>query len=413
MKGPKNRLLHRSEKLQGASRCQVTDEEARASRFYWESLNVEQKLAVMRFDNSQLVERVVQAQKELCRSDLQCYMLGIRGQDAVREKVRMNDFAITAEEGAQNMEFIAKAEFVERKDLFAYMESELKTPFLKGRPVIPRQRWHTLFDKVPSSWGEFLRQVFSLAELSILEAYQNSIQTSKNDTQEPMQTTSQTSGSASKLTDEQLVFMLEEAPTSSTLSKCAKKKARKKRQALLNGKDAETESITESVTEASSITMSDSLLDSLATTRCPLQSTTASAIADDDRVSVSTLDTTTASSRAADYAELQVDWSTAEPTNPAIPLTTVQEFVELQVDWNDNDPQPEETRWSAGMVDAFTGVRAEWHWVTTPSLMLTCGNLRAHVKNTFLSSISDSSELPEELRRAKSAPAPRIRKRSL
>ena len=166
----------------------------------------------------------------------------------------------------------------------------------------------------------------------------------------------------------------------------------------------------ESLAAASSITMADSMADSSASTRCPLHSGTASGAVDDDRVSVSTMDTAPSTSRAVEDTELQVDWSNG-PSNPAAPLETVQEYVDLVVDWNDNKAQPEETRWSAGMVDALTGVRAEWHWVTSPCRMLTCGNLRAHIKNTFVDGIYDPNELPEELRRAKSAPATR-RKRS-
>merc|ERR1712241_1097507 len=146
--------------------------------------------------------------------------------------------------------------------------------------------------------------------------------------------------------------------------------------------------------------------------RYPLQSSTASTGIDDDRVSVSTVDTALLASGtgAAEDEELHVDWSEANPMGPAPPLQTVQESVELEVDWNDNQAQPEETRWSASMVDAFTGVRAEWHWTTTPRPMLTCGNLRAHVNNPFLEGIYDSTEVPEELVRTKSAPAPRRRR---
>lgn len=173
-----------------------------------------------------------------------------------------------------------------------------------------------------------------------------------------------------------------------------------------DGEDESTlgESVIESVTEASSGTMLDSSLGSSGATRCPLQSATASAGIDDDRVSVSTMDTALLPSGtgAAEDEELHVDWSAANPTGPAAPLQTLQESVELEVDWN----EPEETRWSASMVDAFTGVSAQWHWTSTPRPMLTCGNLRAHIKNTFLEGIYNVDEFPEELARAKSVPAP-------
>lgn len=408
------RLL-RPERLKAIPGPQASDEDIQASKLFWDTLDVERKHAVMRFSDARLVEKVVEVQRALCSSDLQCYMLGIRGQDAVREKIGMNNFAIMSDDGGQKMEFIAKAPFIERRDLFEYMEAALGTPLLKGRAVIAREDWHTLFDKVPSSWPEFLRQVLALAEQAILHVYQTSAEGSKNTPKKPLDTTTANYCSASELTDEQIALMLEETSAERIVSKCAKRKARKKRQAVLKRSDGEDdstldESVIESVTGASSSTLLNSTLDSSGGTRCPLQSTAASAGVDDDRVSVSTMDTALlpAGIRAAEDEELQVDWSSANPSGPAAPLQTVQESVELEVDWN----EPEETRWSASMVDAFTGVSAEWHWIVTPRPMLTCGNLRAHIKNTFLDGLYDSNEVPEELARAKSAPPPRRRRRS-
>merc|ERR1719330_1982642 len=86
------------------------------------------------------------------------------------------------------------------------------------------------------------------------------------------------------------------------------------------------ESVIESATGASSSTMLNSILGSSGCTRYPLQSTTASAGIDDDRVSVSTMDTALlpAGTRAAEDEEsdevLHVDWSAANPIGPAAPL---------------------------------------------------------------------------------------------
>merc|ERR1712048_886295 len=115
---------------------------------------------------------------------------------------------------------------------------------------------------------------------------------------------------------------------------------------------------------------------------------------DDDVASVSTTDIAVMVPKAVDDTVLHVDWSAAQPPNSAMPLETVQESAELEVDWNDHAEETGETRWSAEMVDAITGVRAEWHWVSTPCHMLTCGNLRAHIKNTFVDRIYDCNELP-------------------
>merc|ERR1712217_42703 len=332
--------------------------------------------------------------------------------DKVREKTEMNNFAImSADDEGQKREFIAKTEFTERSDLFEYMESELGTSFLKCRPVLAQEKWRMLFDKAPSSWPEFLCQVLALAEQAILGVYQSSTDASKSRLKEPLETMTASVGRPTELTDEQIASMLEGTPAERVVDKCAKRKARKKRQALLKTGDDEDgdestlgESVIESTTEETSSTMLDSILCSSGGTRCPLPSTTASAGIDDDRVSVSTMDTALLSpgTGAAEDEELHVDWSAANPVGPAAPLRTVQESVELEVDWN----EPEETRWSASMVDAFTGVSAEWHWTTTPRPMLTCGNLRAHIKNTFLEGIYKADEFPAELARSKSVPAP-------
>lgn len=436
MKSRRGRLF-RPEGLKVIPGPQASDEDIQASKLFWKSLGVDKKQAVMRFGDSRLVDNVVEVQKALQRSDMHCYMLGIRGQDAVREKTGMNNFAMMSDDKSRKMMFIAKAEFAERSDLFEYMAAGLGTPFLKGRPVLAPEKWHMLFDKAPSSWPEFLRQVLALAEQAILSAYHSSADASKNKPRELLETTTAIAGRAPEVTDEQIIAMLQETPT---VSKCAKRKARvKKRQAMLKRNDDEDEStfgesvaesatavlkrnddedestigesVAESAAEASS-TMLDSIMGSSGGARYPLQSTTASAGIDDDRVSVSTMDTALLFSgiRPAEDDELHVDWSSANPVGPAAPLQTVQESVELEVDWNDNQTQPEETRWSASMVDVFTGVQANWHWIATPRPMLTCGNLRAHIKNTFFDGVYDADELPEELARAKSAPAPRRRR---
>jgi len=370
----------------------------------------------MRFSDTRLVERVLEAQRALCSSDLQCYALGLRGQDAVREKVGMSRFAIEGDEGGKNPVFFAKAELLEQGDLFGYMESELGTPFLKGRMAVPRQRWHSLFEKAPNSWEDFLHRVLMLLELSILDAYQTSVQASKSESKKPQQTTAEASEIDAQWKDEQAVG-------ATTLGKCAKRKVRKNRHATkLKGRGAGEEdrslcgeSRAESVADESAPSvLDDCVSESVASASTQFQSLAASGSAlDDDAASVSTADAAAAPPKAEDDTEdLQVDWSATQPIGPvAQPLETVRESVALEVDWNEAAAQPEETRWSVEMVDAATGVRAEWHWVSTPQQMLTCGNLRAHIKNGFVDDIYDHGALPKQTGRAKSAPAPR-RKRS-
>lgn len=144
-------------------------------------------------------------------------------------------------------------------------------------------------------------------------------------------------------------------------------------------------SVAESMTESSSIIVPGSLLgDSLANASTQIQSGRAGDSVNDDVASVSTMDTSIVVSRSSENdTELQVDWSTPAQHDPITHMETVEECVELEVDWSENAEEPEETRWSVGMTDALTGVRAEWHWVSTPHPVLTFGNVRAHVKNTF------------------------------
>jgi len=386
-------------------------EEARACRCFWDELDAPSRCSALRFTDARLVSRIIQAQQELLRADLRCYAFGIRGQDAVSERSEMGQFAIestgVASDGSEV--FFAKSEFAERADVFEYLEQQLRTPFLKGRQQLRRCDWHVLFETLPKTWPEFLRRVLALVELAILDAKCVAAQAA------PTITTLDHPSSRSDVEEELLRLEAEEQIQKTT--KSAKRKARKRRQAVREAEEQEETGVRgsaswedESAAGASSSALAESHSVTSISTQFPLP--TGIVGGDDDAVSVSTMDTAVVRPISSEIDEvLQVDWSITAPHDTAERLETVEESsinVELEVDWSTaSAAQTEEARWSAGLTDSLTGVSARWHWVSVPTPMLTCGNVRAHVKNTFwqVYDQDDPDRIPDELRRAKSAPA--------
>lgn len=370
------------------------------------------RISALRFTDARLVGKVIEAQQELLCADMRCYAFGLRGQDAVSERTEMGQFAIERSARASDGSdvFFAKDEFAERADLFDYLEQHLRSPFLKGRQQLHRCDWHMLFETLPKSWPQFLRQVLSLVEQAIVDAMCVAAQGA------PSIAVNDHPASPSNVEEELLRLEAEEQIQKA--SKSAKRKARKRRQAVREAEEQEEAGVQRSTSweagseaGASCGARAESLLSqslASASTRLPLRARVVGG--DDDTVSVSTMDAPLGSPVPSEIDEvLRVDWSTTAPPTTAERLETVEE-VELEVDWSTaSAAQTEEARWSAGLTDSLTGVSAEWHWVSVPEPMLTCGNVRAHVKNTFWQVYEqhDPDRLPEDLRRAKSAPAPR------
>lgn len=393
-------------------------EEARACRSFWKELDASARSSALRFTDARLVGKIIEAQQELLCADLRCYAFGIRGQDAVSERSEMGQFAIERTEGASDGSdvFFAKAEFAERADIFEYLRQQLRTPFLEGRHRLHRCDWHVLFETLPKSWPDFLRRVLGLVELAILDAMCVAAQAAPS-------TTAHDRPSSPSNVEEDLLRLEAEEQTQKA-SKSAKRKARKRRQTVREAEEQEDAGVehsasweAESTTGASCSAMTESLVSqSFASTSTRLPIPTGVAGGDDDTVSVSTICTAVGRPISSEIDEvLQVDWSITAPPDTAERLETVEESsinVELEVDWSTaSAAQTEEARWSAGLTDSLTGVSAEWHWSSGSTTMLTCGNVRAHVKNTFwqVYDSDDPDRLPDELRRAKSAPAPALR----
>lgn len=129
----------------GACRAVVSaDVDAEALKRRWESLRLDEKLAILNFEDPSLVRRLCNVWQTLCCSDFTCYMLGIDGQDRRREKDGMDMFATWFQlEGVigkggvlGEAVFSAKHGFVAKVDFFEFLERWLESAFLDGRPAL-------------------------------------------------------------------------------------------------------------------------------------------------------------------------------------------------------------------------------------------------------------------------------------
>lgn len=169
--------LHRSRGRRPVGRV-LENVDCAGVRFMWESLEVDEQLSLLRFEDPKLVKRLYFLRTELLRSDLACYQRGIftrdlRGQASMALMLDAFEFDLkpSAHDEDERSAFITKAIFVERDNFFDLIEEELGGFLADGRPNLRRSQWVNLFDATPSSWMEFLRQVLRLIELALLDAY--------------------------------------------------------------------------------------------------------------------------------------------------------------------------------------------------------------------------------------------------
>lgn len=170
--------LHRTRGLRLGARA-LGNVDRVAVRHWWDSLEVDEQLRVLRFEDPKLARRLYFIRAELLRSDLACYQHGIfarnlRGQASMALVLDAFEFDIDVSgEGAQEpVAFITKLIFVNRENFFDLLEEELDGFLADGRPALRRSQWLNLFDVSPSSWLEFLRQLLRMIELAVLEAFQ-------------------------------------------------------------------------------------------------------------------------------------------------------------------------------------------------------------------------------------------------
>jgi hypothetical protein len=331
-----------------ATKIVLPDVDIDAVKGYWFDLTKDEKLFVLHFDDPLIVERVYQAQRDLSAADLRCYSLGLRGQDAVRDNLGMDQFAMECDPGSLSpVAFYAKQQLVDRENFFDYIESFLGGSFLKTRPEIDRMEWANLLTPSASSWKVFMTQIMVLVELAILHAYRNATNISID------------------ANDDDFGVHAPAELSSQAISLSAKRRARKKRLLLsleAGGETAEIPDEESTVVETASTLSIDPPAPPVVNTDC-----------------------------------LNFDWSTEGPPIDA----TVESSVELQVDWSTNGSQPNETRWLAWLPNGLTGNEAAWHWVADGPPAL------AFIKNTFLETTAFIPEPEDRPTRTRSVPAPK------
>jgi hypothetical protein len=104
-------------------------------------------------------------------------MAGLSSLNDELRQVGIDEFAMECVTDCwKNMQpeaFFAKQVFASRAELFDVLERRLGSPLLDGRETLPEAKWLVLFEKAPSSWLDFVRQVFKLVELAIWQCQQD------------------------------------------------------------------------------------------------------------------------------------------------------------------------------------------------------------------------------------------------
>jgi len=163
------------------------DVDIEALRQYWFSLDEEDRLFVLRFEDAGIVQRMHSHMNNLCRSELWCRRNvsgGITrdgsGSDGTPERLRGFVFECPAETDCVGRlqgptAFVAVPSFVRSDRLFQDIEETLGSPLLSGRPVLQRSDWATAVDDKPSSWTDLQKHALRLVELAIFHAHRDAI----------------------------------------------------------------------------------------------------------------------------------------------------------------------------------------------------------------------------------------------
>jgi hypothetical protein len=104
-------------------------------------------------------------------------MAGLGALNDERRRVGIDEFAMECcTDGGKDLHpeaFFAKEVFASRSELFELLEQRLGSPFLDGRETLQRSKWITFFENAPNSWSDFIKQVFKLVEVAIMQCYQD------------------------------------------------------------------------------------------------------------------------------------------------------------------------------------------------------------------------------------------------
>lgn len=149
--------------------------DANAVRAHWSSLPLDEKLRVLRFEDTELMQRVSNIWHELCISDFACHLIGVRGLKLSPQDGDMSLFAmegyVDGEDSIHDAVLFAKLAFVEDDNVIETLECRLGSPLLVGRAALQRRDWPLLFKVSPNSWSQLTDQLFKLVELAIYYAY--------------------------------------------------------------------------------------------------------------------------------------------------------------------------------------------------------------------------------------------------
>jgi len=423
------------------------DVDLEGAKLYWRGLDAEAKLRVLRFEDPAILSQVFAVQQELCRADLLCYQLGIRGQDVVRQKVGMDDFVMECAEDPSSKDevtptaFYAKPELADRNDLFEYTESRLGCAHLKRRPALRPSDWPSVLETKASSWSDFMNQVLRLVELAMVHAHLETVEKSPSEDAGQGRVLDDSNAPTHGLTLDVVEEEDWDADDVKAVSRKSKKKARKKQRNIVLA--LASNDSTPANTDASTVPIEDmpkkddaaeSCLPEEAAGFCGVPMNNLQAVEEgsvfeqDDSDSEAgddwwrflgetKVETTVILNQEMILNEarggrlgtvpegesfLKFDWSTeGQPID-----ATEEPAVELQMDWSTDGAQPKETFWSAWLPNGKHGSSAEWHWSTTDQDSFL--KLRAFVKNTFI----DAEDLSDTCSTCSSRDT-RLRARSL
>jgi len=216
---------------------------------HWSKLGANEKLAVLRFQDGELVNQLYDIQQSLYAADFECLIHGFQGQDQVRHKAGIRFFDI---EGVLDdtgtmipKAFIAHRTLVEMEDMFGFLEERLGRRLLQGVPPLEPKKWISLLTPRPTSWLDFTRLALKLVELALRKSQQEAAQKM---TQERMETSEQGD-----------IKEPAKSNAASGLSQSAKRKARKKRTKAGLAAAAATEGCAESAASASAHDLSQTV----------------------------------------------------------------------------------------------------------------------------------------------------------
>lgn len=153
-----------SHKVQNAKPCDPS-----AVRRYWESLDTNDKVQILCFEEPALVQQVHSSNQALCQSEMLCFRQGIPGRNLM-DKATMAlvvggfDFVKV---GNKPKAVSAKRSFAMSESLFSFFEGELGGFLSSSRRGIDPSKWFSIFKPAQNSWSGFLKQLLCLVEQAI------------------------------------------------------------------------------------------------------------------------------------------------------------------------------------------------------------------------------------------------------